>query len=73
MIENYRLMRRTHDGETVYGIHRVYYDDTGKITGWTENVLPPKGSSLENFYEELGIYLEALSLECLDFNRLERR
>lgn len=66
-------MSRTYDDEKIYGIHEVFYDEKGEINGWTQNIVPPRGLTPEEFYENLGVYLEALSYEVLDADRMEKR
>jgi hypothetical protein len=33
---NYRVIRIEEQGEPVYAIHEVFYDQAGKINGWTK-------------------------------------
>lgn len=53
---NYRVVE--HAGE--FAIHEVFYDDTGKVTGWTETPVYPRAESVEDLAQELARYAEAL-------------
>lgn len=58
---NYRVMR--HNGEyPYYAIHEVYYNDKGKIWGWTQTPEDPLAEDIET----LGHVLEDM---LSDFNK----
>jgi hypothetical protein len=42
---NYRMTRRVVDGEPIFEVREVYYDDKGEINGWTENPASPAGDT----------------------------
>ncbi len=33
---NYRVMRHVVEDEVIHSIHEVYYDENGKVNGWTQ-------------------------------------
>ena len=53
---NYRVLERA--GE--FAIHEVFYDDDGKIAGWTETPVFPRAESLEDLALELERYAQAV-------------
>ncbi len=53
---NYRVVERA--GE--FAIHEVFYDDTGRVTGWTETPVFPRAESIEDLAAELERYSEAI-------------
>lgn len=64
---NYRVMKRKiSDSEFEYGIHEVYYKDTGEIEGYTQNSLVPTFHTLEGLKSELETILKAFDLEIID-------
>jgi len=65
---NYRIMKRKNDqGHFDFGIYEVFYDDNGKVTGWTENSLTPLCDSEEDLKEELKIMVDAFTKEVLTY------
>ena len=57
---NHRLIRRGGPGEDPwYRIHEVYYDDSGKISGWTIDPVEPFGETVEEIRQELEAMLRA--------------
>jgi YD repeat-containing protein len=54
---NHRVVSYTDaEGTTHFGIHEVYYDESGRPTMYTESAMSPYGESLE----ELRIDLERM-------------
>ena len=53
---NYRALKRTINGETVYAIHEVYYDDEGKPNGWTAEPSWPQGETAEELAADFDAY-----------------
>ncbi len=43
---NYRIVKKTVDGEDLYGIHEYYYDADGRY-GWTEDAVEVIADSVE--------------------------
>jgi hypothetical protein len=63
---NYRIMKRKNDeGQFDYAIYEVFYDDNGKVTGWTKDPLTPICGSVEGLMEELKIMMVAFDKETL--------
>jgi hypothetical protein len=63
---NHRVCKNTEQGEIFYNIHEVYYDDDGKVEGWTQNAVAPLGNDLDELRNELKWMLEALDKPILD-------
>lgn len=59
---NYRIVVRTVDGETEYGIHECYYEPTG----WTADPIPVAAESVEALREQLNRMLLALELDVIE-------
>jgi hypothetical protein len=64
---NYRVMRKTVDGETSWGVHEVFYDDDGRVTGWTPEPVAVAGDSLEEIQQQLARMAEAAERPPLEF------
>lgn len=72
---NYRTIKqtfRTEAGVTeTYRIHEVYYDDSGKIDGWSQGPIAPYGESIEELKADLSYLAAALEKPVLvDVNGL---
>ena len=71
---NYRIMKRKVDGEEVYSIHEVYYDevgDDGTITNFTESPVAIESDSfsgMRNFISSLSLMTDAKCV--LDYDKL---
>lgn len=51
---NYRIVKtKIADGEFEFGIHEVFYDDSGNIEGMTEKSVVPACPSVEGLKYEL--------------------
>lgn len=60
MTWNYRVIRHEDEnGDCVYRIHEVYYDDAGNIKSWTEDVVKPSGESPGELRENCLYFLRA--------------
>lgn len=68
---NHRVVRLTHDGETQYGIHEVYYGPPG--TGWTAEPVAPVAESVEELREVLARMTAALDAEAIDGGQADTR
>lgn len=71
MVWNYRVMRHKSDadghGEMLYAIHEVFYDETGKVTTWTQDPCgSPMGETPEEMSRDLVQILAAISEPILD-------
>jgi hypothetical protein len=63
---NHRVMRhRDLDGTFVYQVHEVFYDDDGKIDGWSSGPAKPCGESLGELMRDLQHMRDALALPVL--------
>jgi hypothetical protein len=70
MTWNYRVMKRKNEiGEYEFAIYEVYYDETGNVSGWTENPLTPTCASEEDLLHELTIMIEAFKKETLNYDK----
>lgn len=67
---DYRIMRRVENGEPVFGIHEVFYDDDGRVERWTESPVAPDGegaASLDELRRDFEAQRRAFDLPPLDF------
>ena len=64
---NYRAMLK--DGQVA--VHEVFYEDDGRISGYTAEPVYPRADTLEELTEEFDRYQRALSMPVLDFAALE--
>ncbi|HCK0997991.1 TPA: hypothetical protein NY110_004877, partial [Escherichia coli] len=48
-------------------IYEVYYNEAGKVCGYSEKPVSPRGESLEDLRENLLRYSEALDEPILDY------
>lgn len=66
---NYRVIKRTFRTEAgvteTYRIHEVYYDDSGKIEGWAQDLVAPYGESIEELTADLSYLAAALEKPVL--------
>lgn len=64
---NYRVLRKEHaSGEVTFQIHEVFYDETGKIDGWTKDPVQPLGESLGELREDIRYFLAAFRKDVLE-------
>lgn len=66
------MKRKNEIGEYEFAIYEVYYDETGNVSGWTENPLTPTCSSEEGLRHELTIMMEAFTEETLDYYKEDK-
>jgi hypothetical protein len=59
---NYRVLKK--DG--VLGIHAVYYDENGKVEGWSENSFSPVAEHHDELKINLELMLESLEKDTID-------
>ena len=64
---NYRLMRRDHSGDETLAVHEVFYDDDGKVEGWTEAPCHPMGATPVGLLDDFQQMLEAFDAPILDY------
>lgn len=65
---NYRIIRRTHKGETGYGVHEVYYSPSGEPKLCSAEPSKPYGETLEELTSDLHTFLKALEKPVLDYD-----
>ena len=70
---NYRIVRSypANKEEAWYSIREVYYDNNGKVNGWTENAIAPESNTIEGLLETLQLMLNCLDKPVLDEANLE--
>ena len=67
MTWNYRVVKKTYEGETLFGIHEVYYDSDGKPDMVTVEPVGIVGDDLTELQREFVYYLRALLRPVLDY------
>lgn len=68
MTWNYRVMKRKNSGgEFEFGIYEVYYDENGKVKGWTEDSMTPVCSSSDDLKYEMQVMMGAFEQEALEY------
>ncbi|MCZ8216382.1 MAG: hypothetical protein O9262_09105 [Cyclobacteriaceae bacterium] len=66
-------MKKENDkGQFNFGIYEVFYDDNGKVKGYTENSLIPVSGSDEDLKEEMKIMMEAFEKETLTYKETDQ-
>jgi hypothetical protein len=60
---NHRVIKE--EGEDLFQIHEVYYDDEGNIVTWTAEPVAPCGESLEILIKEIAMFLQAVDKPVL--------
>ena len=74
MTWNHRVMKRVYkhdDGttEVEHAIYEVFYDDAGRVEGWTENAMAPVSfEGVDSLRTTLEWMLEALDKPALDYD-----
>ena len=61
---DYRVMNKA--GQLA--VYSVYYDDNGKIEGWSEMPFSPEADDLEELRTTLELMLEALTKDILEYS-----
>jgi hypothetical protein len=61
------MKRKYKDGTFSYGIHEVYFYESGKIDSWTRDEIAPYGETLEELTEDFKFQKEALHRPVLDY------
>lgn len=59
------MKKASSDGEFVFGIHEVYYNEDGSVKGYSECSVVPTAPSIEELSEKFGRINKALSKEPL--------
>lgn len=68
---NFRVARRTLDGETSYGIHEIYYGSDGVIRFWTSDPVDPFGETVDELRADLTRMYAATFEDVIDLDALE--
>lgn len=63
---NHRVLRRTHDGEVMFSIHEVYYDEDGNPVGWTVEPVGVTGDTWKEAGEAWMLMHKAFDRPVLD-------
>lgn len=64
---NYRVFRCANpDGSPYYEMREAYYDEAGKLDGWTEGGAAPMGETFDELIGDLARLMAALSKPILD-------
>ncbi len=67
---NYRIMKREiSENEFEFGIYEVYYNENGKINGWTEESIVPVVDNKEGLKSEVVEMLKAFNSETILYTR----
>lgn len=73
MTWNYRIMKRKNsEGDYDFGIYEVYYDDNGKVKGWTEDSMTPVCSSSDDLKYEMKVMMRAFEKDTLEYVEEEK-
>ncbi len=59
MTWNFRIVKKIFDGETLYEVHEVYYDENGAVESWTEEAVHPMGVSTSELKADIEHFLQA--------------
>jgi hypothetical protein len=71
---NYRVLKRDGGrGDHVFSIFEVFYDDRGRIYGWSADPVAPNGGTLNDLQEDFKRYRHALTRPVLSERRLLAR
>ena len=64
---NHRVIHKYHEKQDshTYQIHEVYYDDNGKIEGWTESATEPFGETPSELREDIRYFIKAFQKPIL--------
>ena len=74
MTWNYRAIKETCEGETIYQVHECYYDDKGELERWTKDPICAQGETLEELRADLSAMLRDVgSRPALDMEELRKR
>jgi len=63
---NYRIIKTIGYSKPIYRIHEVYYDDSGKIEGWTKEPVLPYGENVDELREDIYYFLQAFRQPILE-------
>jgi hypothetical protein len=69
---NYRVLKTEDQHGTHFGIHEVYYDESGRPRMYSESPMSPYGETLEELADDLKRFSSAFTRPVLcdeDFNK----
>lgn len=73
MTWNYRAIRHHDAAGTCLAIHRVFYDDAGKVTQWSDEPVVVQSANMAELADVLVMMRRAAFLDPLDLTELEKR
>ena len=77
MTWDYRVMRRVTKvngkRDVSFGIYEIFFDEKGKLEGWTEDSVEPHGDTLKDLKTDLKWMTQAFNKPILDYNKLDRQ
>lgn len=65
MTWNHRVFEVKHKDETYFELREVYYDEQGKVIGYTQEGASPLGEDMDELRQDLGRMLLALDKPIL--------
>ena len=68
---NHRVIHSVINGEDIYQIHEVFYDDEGKPVSCTVEGVSPLGETKRELIEDMGRFSRALGQEWLEMSMFE--
>ena len=66
------MKRKNSEGDYDFGIYEVYYDDNGKVKGWTEDSMTPVCSSSDDLKYEMKVMMRAFEKDTLEYVEEEK-
>ena len=68
MTWNYRIIKRKNsEGGFEFGIYEVFFDENGKVSGYTQESLTPVCSSSEDLEYEMKVMMKAFKSDILEY------
>lgn len=73
MTWNHRVVRSVSavDGTVAYTIREVFYEDDGKVSGWTADAIEPHGETLDELRQNIARMAECTDRPVLDEDELQ--
>jgi len=66
---SYHVMRRVEEDEVIHSVHEAYYDENGKVNGWTQEPISVSSTEgIEGLRWQLAEMEKATSKPVLDYN-----
>lgn len=70
---NYRIIKHDKSEPAYFAIHEVYYDEKGKIQGWTADPIEIAGDSKQEVLETLKHMIDDAKQSVLKESELEKK